>query len=307
MSEPPTPREARIVRPPSGTQYTDTEVEDDLYNDLPLFKGEERHPQTQRGSSLRDQLEEIKRDKEREEALLDKLREPREPPESRDSREVPRSQGSQGSLKQDKRPPSSLSNTSSASSRSKVNLSVQVPSSHQNISKTHRVMTTVGSIEELQCLIGRVKARYFNPQKTSEVGSTFSRKMFFYARMTQIQEALNDLTRSLLTTTYDKGKFNRARFPSSHTIELQGEMKGTIGESDTVVIAGTTELEADLLICRSVARRVERQLLSSADDKLGVVVDAEALRYIETLSLYLNSLALHILSMNMKNSLKIAK
>jgi cob(I)alamin adenosyltransferase len=307
MSEPPTPREARIVRPPSTSSFvsrTQSDVDEftrDTYGEdkedtdilglenedladtskaLPLFNKNGRDTLPKKGTSLKEQMEDLKREQEVEESFLRHL------------------SGKKDSSKQKTQPPS-------RKKQSSVNTQAQPPPVNKSIPSTHRAMTAAGSIEELQCLIGRIKARYFNAQRNSEISSTSSRKMFYYARMTQIQEALNDLTTSLLTTsTYDKVRYERTRFSSFHTQELVNEMRGVIRENNTSVVPGTTELEADLLIARAVAHRVERQLQAAVDPKIGIELDVYGLEYIQKLSVYLNSLAIHIVATNTRSGLK---
>lgn len=316
MSEPPTPREARIVRPPSTSSFvsrTQSDVDEftrDSYNDestedtrgarqtdildfenedladtskaLPLFNKTGRNTLPKKGTSLKEQMEELKLEQDVEESFLRHLSGKKDPVKAKP---------------QAAQPPS----RKKAPSRDQV----QPSPPNKAIHPTHRAMTAAGSIEELQCLLGRIKARYFNPQRNSEISSTSSRKMFYYARMTQIQEALNDLTMSLLTTsTYDKVRYERTRFSSFHTQELVAEMRGVIRENNTSVVPGTTELEADLLIARSVARRVERQLQAAVDPKIGIELDVYGLEYIQKLSVYLNSLAIHIVATNTRSGLK---
>jgi len=176
------------------------------------------------------------------------------------------------------------------------------------VSKTHKVFTAVGSIEELIALLGRIKARYFNTGKSSEVNAATSKKLFFFARMTQIQEALNSLQKSLLTTTYNNAKYIRSRFSDEYTKELDKEMKGIFGEPGPVhILPGTTELEADLMICRAVVRRVERQVIAVKDPKSGFVPDISAIEYLGKLDKYIFSLATYILNMSMKMPLKLSK
>jgi ATP:cob(I)alamin adenosyltransferase len=196
----------------------------------------------------------------------------------------------------------------------KVQTPVQVitPTTRENftekISKGDKLLSVIGSIEELSTFIGILKAENFNPTSERKFDTSNSSKLFFFAHLTQIQETLCDIITSI-STKKSQAKYNSTRFLGEQKIkDLQTEIdtmkqyRASVGLTynvkNTIVISGTTVLEAQLLHARSICRRAERQSSNYSGS------DETVISYFNILSDYFLSLAMHTLHLQNKEPMK---
>jgi cob(I)alamin adenosyltransferase len=191
------------------------------------------------------------------------------------------------------------------------------------LSKQDKLFAATGAIEELRAYIGIIKARHYNPgtgisdltsrptqrslvDKGGDNTLKISEKMFLFARLTQIQENLQEIITSLLTSKKDSTKYEKTRFdPQGRLVEeLKRELKRELTSRSEVEInprtnlvspanhiPGSTELEAQLYYCKCICQRCERQVLASKNLSLGLVPDRSISEYLYVLGQYLLNLA----------------
>lgn len=211
------------------------------------------------------------------------------------------------------------SDTSTTSSPSSRRSSIDSSSSEittlytgEKLSKSDKVFATLGTIEELIAYIGIIKAEHYNTSIDHKFDTPSSTKLFVFAHLTRIQEALNELMKSVGTSRKQAGKFEHSRFQGDSYIT---ELEKQIAQTDlnkairpATFIPGTTPLEAKLFYARAIARRAERQLCGSKNVQLGLVVDESGVNFLNRLGDYFLSLALSSLHSQSKEPLKqIAK
>lgn len=180
------------------------------------------------------------------------------------------------------------------------------PSSHETIlysgekiSKSDKTLVAMGTIEELIAYIGVIKAEHYNSD--SKIDTLSSAKLFLFARMTKIQEALLDINKSIGTTKKTPGRYDLTRFVADDFINEFDKHITEMGidlsiyktkDKPLIIFPGTTILESNLLFARALCRRAERQLVSAKNVQLGVVVDPDCFRYLNKLGDYLLALAI---------------
>lgn len=167
------------------------------------------------------------------------------------------------------------------------NLGVTTLPCGEQVPKNHKVLMASGSIEEAIALIGRLKAMYFNLEDTN------ARKMFIFARLTKIQEDLFTIIKSITTTSLVPGKHSSTRFSADRVKELEDAINA-LGCAKYTGTPGITMLEADLYNIYAVIRRCERQVSSTKDLGIGIVIDDTVYSYMNMLSSYFLHLITHM-------------
>lgn len=168
----------------------------------------------------------------------------------------------------------------------------------EHVSKCDRVITALGTLEELVAYLGVLKTEQFSEH--SDVGIKDEIKEHFLARITQIQETLIDIASSIGSVKRNLSRYKTSRFQRERELisELDGEMRKMFGDLKGVkhkdrplqIIPGSTELEAKVLYARAICRRAERQLHS-----VKMNVEESCQKYINKLGDYLLALSLHVL------------
>lgn len=184
------------------------------------------------------------------------------------------------------------------------------------VPKYHKILIANGILDELCSFLGIIKCEHLSERcETKDIDN--SCKLFFFARLTQIQEALVDIQISLSTTKKNSTKFENTRFINGETRikELESEIslmtdvdfpniKNTLIEQGFPIIAGTSLIESRLLFARSLCRRAERQFVICAKNKMNIFPEENCLLYLNRLSDYLLCLSIHILHIQNKEPLK---
>jgi len=188
----------------------------------------------------------------------------------------------------------------------------------ESISKADKLLAAIGTLEELVAYLGVVKAEHFDPsiEKKFEIDS--SSKLFLYARITQIQETLIDIKSSLGTSRKNVARYENSRFSNGeqrikdldHEIDLMpvglNQLKESMREKPLQNIPGMSIVEARLMYARTICRRAERQVHSSKNLQMGIVVEDSCVSYLNRLGDYLLALSVHVLHMQNKEPLKKA-
>lgn len=187
------------------------------------------------------------------------------------------------------------------------------------VSKADRLLSTIGTLDELTSYIGIIKTEHLDPNVEEKFDIDSSAKLFLYARLTQIQETIIDIEASIGTSKKNPAKYEFTRFSNGeHRIreldnEIQlmedtnlGQLKEIMKEKPLPSIPGVSLLEARLMYARSICRRAERQLYSSKNLQIGIVPEENCANYLNKLGDYLLSLSIHILHMQNKEPLKKA-
>lgn len=191
--------------------------------------------------------------------------------------------------------------------------------SGEPISKSDKILGVIGSLDELCTYIGVVKAEHLNPNVDEKFDIDSSAKLFLYARLTQIQEALIDIEASIGTSRKIPAKYEFTRFSNGEQRikELDSEialmsdinisqLKENIKEKPLQHIPGTSVLESRLLYARSICRRAERQLYSCKNLQVGIIPEDNCANYLNKLGDYFLALSIHTLHMQNKEPLKKA-
>lgn len=184
------------------------------------------------------------------------------------------------------------------------------------INKSDRIVSTLGSLEELLAYVGIIKAEYLNTNTDSKFDIDNSSKMFLAARLTQIQEVICDISHAIGTSKKIGAKYENSRFGNDQRImELENEMslmtdvdldriKADMKEKPLQIIPGTYALEAHLMYARSLCRKAERQVCSCKNSTVGIFPDEKCVSYLNRLGDYLLALSIHVLHMQSKEPLK---
>lgn len=143
----------------------------------------------------------------------------------------------------------------------------------EKISKSDKILASTGTLEELSSFIDIVKYKFFNENKSSYI--------FLFARFTQIQEAIDLMIKSLLTSKKNNAKYESSRF------KLDFNEK-----DDFKYIKGSNQLNSHLLYLRSITRKAERQIIASRNVQLGLIPDEDIIIYLDKLGKYFLDLKL---------------
>jgi len=179
--------------------------------------------------------------------------------------------------------------------------------------KNDKILALLGTLEEMISFTGIIKSESLDPNLESKLEIDNSLKIFFYARLTQIQETLIDIQYCLGTTKKNIAKFEFNRFNGElkikeleNEINLMGDvdftsLKKGIKDKPLQIIPGSSLLESRLLFLRALCRKAERQtcLMKS-------VFDFNVVYYLNKLGDYLLALSIHILHIQNKEPLKKA-
>ena len=186
----------------------------------------------------------------------------------------------------------------------------------ETINKSDRIISTLGSLEELSSYIGIIKAEYLNTNTETKFDIDNSSKMFLAARLTQIQEVITDISYAIGTSKKIGARYENSRFGNDQRFsELENEMslmtdvdldniKTAMKEKPLQIIPGTYALEAHLMYARSLCRKTERQACSCKNSSIGIFPDDRCIRYLNRLGDYLLCLSIHVLHMQSKEPLK---
>lgn len=201
----------------------------------------------------------------------------------------------------------------------------------EKIMKTDTLIEAVGALEELIAHIGIVKAEYYGSgggNKINDVDNkeiTNSGKLFSYARFTKIQEALHDILLSITTTKKVSIRYEASRFSvnaENHMKDLEQEIQKMEinGKNYLNNIPGVTELEARLMLIRTLCRKAERRLLTLLNEEgdkknlektknfsLDIVPEDSCFLFLNRLSDYFLVLAVYNLQILHKEPMKHTK
>jgi len=186
--------------------------------------------------------------------------------------------------------------------------------SGERLKKNNKIISAIGTVEELSALLGIIKAEHFDANSERKFDIANSTKVFFFGRLTQIQESLHDIIVSVGTSQKNSARYNSSRF-------LQGEQRikdleqqissmkeyGTVDwptNPKTSIIPGTSILEAQLQYSRTICRRAERQVISSQNIQIGIVPEPNVLGFLNRLGDYLLALSIHSLHLHSKEPMK---
>jgi len=184
------------------------------------------------------------------------------------------------------------------------------------IPKSDKLISAIGSVEELFSYIGILKAEHFNASSERKFDIENSSKVFLFGRMTQIQESLLDIIISLGTSKKINPKYDASRFISDFRIkefEQHIENMKSYGSNTAlnwpqkninIIISGTSVLEAQLIHARSICRRAERQVISSKNMSSGFIPEDSIIEYLNKLGDYLYCLSIHVLHLFSKEPMK---
>jgi cob(I)alamin adenosyltransferase len=185
------------------------------------------------------------------------------------------------------------------------------------VKKTDKIISAMGSLEELSAYIGVIKTEHLNTNNDQKFDIDSSAKLFLYARLTKIQEALIDICASLGTSRKITARYEFTRFSCGqqrigdlrHELDLMtdvdfGSLKNSMKERPLQIISGTTILESRLLYARALCRRAERQVSGAKNLQVGVSGEDVCLTYLNVLGDYLLGLSVHVLHMQSKEPMK---
>lgn len=187
----------------------------------------------------------------------------------------------------------------------------------EKLSKGEKLISALGTIEELIAYLGVIKAEHFDTNGTAtelKFSATSSSKLFLFARLTRTQEILLDIMRSLGTSRKIPGRFENSRFDlaDKYVAELEKELstlnidavQSKTFDKPLQLLPGSSVLEAKLFYARAICRRAERQIISSKSAQNGLVVEDGCLHFLNRLGDYLLSLAVHSLLLLSKEPMK---
>lgn len=191
--------------------------------------------------------------------------------------------------------------------------------SGEMVSKSDKILSVIGTIDELCSYIGIIKAIHFNQNTEEKFDIDSSAKLFFYARLTKIQETLIDIEASIGTTRKILAKYEFTRFSNGdlrikelgNEIDLMNDvnisrLKESIKEKPLQNIPGTSVLEARLIYARSLCLRAERQIYGAKNLQIGIVPEDNCANYLNKLADYFLVLSIHTLHMQNKEPMKKA-
>lgn len=179
----------------------------------------------------------------------------------------------------------------------------------EKVSKNDKILSALGTLEELLAYIGILKCQYFSGED-SELELNISEKLFISARLTQIQESLIDIMSSVGTSKKINARYENTRFSNTELIkDLEREIEKygidyKVKDKPLQIIPGTNKLEAELLYCRSITRRAERQVYGVKNTNLGIIPEKTCIDYLNKLGDYFLSLALYILGLGLREPIK---
>lgn len=192
--------------------------------------------------------------------------------------------------------------------------------SGEKVSKKDKIISAIGSLEELFAYIGVIKAEHFNASSERKFDIPNSMKVFLFARLTQIQETLLDIIMAIGTTRKVVLRYEGSRFSAKDGETRLKELEDHINEmknyDSTVtwpengcnpknsILPGTSVLEAQLLYARTICRRAERQVISCKNNNLGIFPEELVLTFLNRLGDYLFALSVHSLHLHSKEPMK---
>jgi ATP:cob(I)alamin adenosyltransferase len=181
------------------------------------------------------------------------------------------------------------------------------------VAKSDKILSVIGTLEELSAYIGIIKAEHFEPNIEEEkFDIDSSAKLFLYARLTQIQESILDIEASLGTSRKIVAKYEFTRFLADERVkildkEIQlmsdvnlAQLKESMKEKPLQHIPGSSVIEAKLAYVRSLCRRAERQMSGFKN----LQAESNCINYLNKLGDYFLTLSIHILHMQNKEPLK---
>jgi len=185
------------------------------------------------------------------------------------------------------------------------------------VSKADKIISFLGTLEELNAYIGVIKTEHLNPNNELKFDIDSSAKLFLYARLTKIQEALIDIMASSGTSRKVQARYEFTRFAcgpqriadlESELVLMNdvnfGQLKAGMREKPLQLIPGTTTLESRLMYARAICRRAERQMAVAKHAQLGLFPEEPCVRYLNVLGDYLLALSIHVLHLQSKEPMR---
>lgn len=151
----------------------------------------------------------------------------------------------------------------------------------ERVSKSDPRLEAYGSTDELNCHLGKLRALMESAVELPQV------RIRLLPQVAAIQDRIFDLG-TMLATTPEK---RWASMPQIHDTDIAlleawiDDYNEELEPLKSFVLPGTSILEAETHLCRSVCRRVERILVQLPEQQ--IPVDALALSYINRLSDFL--------------------
>lgn len=179
--------------------------------------------------------------------------------------------------------------------------------SGESVPKYHKIIVSLGSLDELISYIGVIKSEYMIIHE-NKVDIDNSTRLFVFARLTQIQETLIDIQQSIGSKKNIKFTNGEQRIRElENEISLMGDVdihviKLNLKDKPLQIIPGTSLIESKLLHARSICRRVERQM--HLNEQKTNFIEENCLKYLNKLSDYLLGLSIHLLHMENKEPTK---
>ncbi len=137
---------------------------------------------------------------------------------------------------------------------------------YQIVTKDHVLVETVGTIDELQAVLGIVKIKFQIPE--------------FKIQIEEIQKDLMRINGELACGKKFEEINKRVDFFEAEIMRMEKELP----ELKEFVVPGKNEIEAFLHLGRTIARRTERRVVSLNNSKK---IDEDVLKYFNRLSDYL--------------------
>lgn len=184
----------------------------------------------------------------------------------------------------------------------------------ERISKSDKMLSALGTIEELIAFLGIIKSEHYNTGIEMKFDTPSSAKLFLFASLTRIQEALLEIMRSLGTSKKVIARYEASRFRNAD--KYISELEKNINDMNVEIISvksfdkplplipGTTALEARLFYARALCRRAERQIHSSRNVQLGLIIEESCLTFLNRLGDYFLALAIDSLHIQSKEPLR---
>ena len=169
--------------------------------------------------------------------------------------------------------------------------------SGERLSKADKLFAAIGTVEEVIAYLGVIKAEHCVAPPFRQIGS---QKLFLSARLTQIQENLNRIVRSLGTSRKVNAQYENSRFAKIFDKAME-ELKEEISTFDADSVERVSELpgqnllESQLHYARTLVRRAERQVICVNNLELGIVAEKEVVSYLNELDKTLHLMALNYL------------
>lgn len=156
------------------------------------------------------------------------------------------------------------------------------------VSKTHPVLKCLGEIDELSSRIGMVCALATDYNKTSPRVPVYDIETLF---LRSIQGNLQRINSYVANNSDD----NMETVDSCYILELENEIDEMDDKTPTLtkfILPGVTKVDAQIHLCRSQTRKVERLLWELIEN--GRYIDKGILKYINRLSDYFFGLSRYV-------------